>query len=241
MPDFTTPSVYTTTEGTLDHHSLCHHLPLSRGMSACSALGFSSRELAAASRAGASDQRSLEMTSPDKCSSDSSPALWLHLGPLTHTSPRRQPVQESGAGVDEGLGREEEEEEETGSRVKEVRRAEIRFPKFQLRKTYSLERLLRSAGVTAVFSPSADFSGISQKTLKLTKAPHEVMLEVEETKSEDGGRPDIMLDFSVPTRITFNRPFLLIVYDDLTGLVLLMGRVTDPTAGCRPECVDRSV
>lgn len=55
------------------------------------------------------------------------------------------------------------------------------------------------------------------------------MLEVEETKYEDGGRPDIMLDFSVPTRITFNRPFMLIIYDDLTGLVLLMGRIMDPT------------
>lgn len=29
-----------TTEETLDHHPLCHHLPLCRGMSACSALGF---------------------------------------------------------------------------------------------------------------------------------------------------------------------------------------------------------
>lgn len=55
------------------------------------------------------------------------------------------------------------------------------------------------------------------------------MLEVEEAKLEDGGRPDIPLDFSVPPRITFNRPFMFIVYDSLTGLVLLMGRVIDPT------------
>ncbi|XP_033504278.1 serine protease inhibitor A3N-like [Epinephelus lanceolatus] len=108
-------------------------------------------------------------------------------------------------------------------------RAEIRFPKFQLRKSYSLESLLRNSGVSSVFSDSADFSGISQKTLKLIKAPHEVMLEVEETKSEDGGRPDITLDFFVPPRITFNRPFMLIIYDDLTGLVLLIGRIINPT------------
>ncbi|KAM6905880.1 alpha-1-antiproteinase-like [Lycodopsis pacificus] len=108
-------------------------------------------------------------------------------------------------------------------------RAEIRFPKFQLRKSYSLESLLRNSGVSSVFSHSADFSGLSQKTLKLAKAPHEVMLEVEETEYEDGGRPDITLDFSVPPRITFNRPFMLIIYDDLTGLVLLMGRIIDPT------------
>ncbi|XP_059212524.1 alpha-1-antiproteinase-like [Centropristis striata] len=108
-------------------------------------------------------------------------------------------------------------------------RAEIRFPKFQLRKSYSLESLLRKSGVSSIFSDSADFSGVSQKTLKLVKAPHEVMLEVEETKSEDRARPDIMLDFSVPPRITFNKPFMLIIYDDLTGLVLLMGRIIDPT------------
>ncbi|XP_022066034.2 alpha-1-antiproteinase 2-like [Acanthochromis polyacanthus] len=109
-------------------------------------------------------------------------------------------------------------------------RAEIRLPKFQLRKSYSLERLLRNAGVSSVFSRSADFSGISQKkTLELIKAPHEVLLEVEETKSENGARPDIMLDFSVPPRITFDRPFMLIIYDDLTGLILLIGRIIDPT------------
>ncbi|XP_068609750.1 alpha-1-antiproteinase 2-like [Brachionichthys hirsutus] len=108
-------------------------------------------------------------------------------------------------------------------------RAEILFPKFQLRKSYSLESLLRNSGVSTVFSESADFSGISQQTLRLVKASHEVLLEVEETRSEDRGRPDIMLDFSVPPRITFNRPFMLIIYDDLTGLVLLIGRVIDPT------------
>ncbi|XP_073348510.1 alpha-1-antiproteinase F-like [Pagrus major] len=109
-------------------------------------------------------------------------------------------------------------------------RAEILFPKFQLRKSYSLEGLLRNAGVSSLFSDSADFSAISsRKTLKLVKALHEVKLEVEETKSEDGGRPDIMLDFSVPPRITFNRPFMFIIYDDLTGLILLIGRIVDPT------------
>ncbi|KAM7395764.1 hypothetical protein PAMA_007172 [Pampus argenteus] len=107
-------------------------------------------------------------------------------------------------------------------------RAEIRFPKFQLRKSYRLESLLRNSGVSSIFSDSADFSGISKKMLKL-KAPHEVLLEVEETKSEDRRGLDITLDFSVPPRITFDRPFMLIIYDNLTGLVLLIGRILDPT------------
>ncbi|XP_071334754.1 alpha-1-antiproteinase F-like [Trachinotus anak] len=109
-------------------------------------------------------------------------------------------------------------------------RAEIRFPKFRLRKSYTLKNLLRNSGVSSVFSDTADFSGLSsKKTLQLIKAPHVVTLEVEESKSVDGRRPDIMLDFSVPQRITFDRPFMLIIYDQLTGLVLIMGRVIDPT------------
>lgn len=53
-------------------------------------------------------------------------------------------------------------------------------------------------------------------------------MEVEEAKLEERGRYDVPLDFSVPPRITFNRPFVLITYDRVTGLVLLMGRITDP-------------
>lgn len=61
------------------------------------------------------------------------------------------------------------------------------------------------------------------------QAPHVVTLEVEESKSVDGRRPDSTLDFSFPQRITFDRPFMLIIYEELTGLVLIMGRVIDPT------------
>ncbi|KAM3860875.1 uncharacterized protein ACN63O_015136 [Diretmus argenteus] len=108
-------------------------------------------------------------------------------------------------------------------------RAEIRFPKFQLRKSYSLERLLRNSGVSSVFTNSANFSGVSpKKTLKLIKALHEVTLEVEETKSEDGGRSDVELDFSVPPRINFDRPFIFIIYDEFTGFVLVIGKIIDP-------------
>lgn len=46
--------------------------------------------------AGAGHQCSLEMTSPDKCSSDSSPTLWLQLRPMTHASPRRHSYRKGG-------------------------------------------------------------------------------------------------------------------------------------------------
>ncbi|KAM4633761.1 uncharacterized protein ACJ7VT_020966 [Polymixia lowei] len=108
-------------------------------------------------------------------------------------------------------------------------RAEIRIPKFRLRKSYSLDRLLRSSGVSSVFSDSADFSGVSpKKTLKLGKALHEVTLEVDETKSGHRGSSDVKLDFSVPPRITYDRPFIIVIYDELTGFIPLIGKIMDP-------------
>uniref|UniRef100_A0A3B5AHC5 Serpin domain-containing protein n=1 Tax=Stegastes partitus TaxID=144197 RepID=A0A3B5AHC5_9TELE len=103
-----------------------------------------------------------------------------------------------------------------------------------LMKSYSLESLLRNAGVSSIFSHSADFSGISQKkTLKLIKVKNELNITfffAEMRNCETNSfLPDIMLDFSVPPRITFDRPFMLIIYDDLTGLILLIGRIIDPT------------
>ncbi|KAM4713101.1 alpha-1-antiproteinase F-like [Anableps anableps] len=108
-------------------------------------------------------------------------------------------------------------------------RAEIRFPKFQLRKSYSLESILRDAGISSLYLNAANSSSERRK-LKLEEARHEVMLEVEESGSGERGKwTDVPLDFSVPQRITFDRPFVFIIYDHETGLVLLVGRITDPT------------
>uniref|UniRef100_A0A665W1T3 Serpin domain-containing protein n=1 Tax=Echeneis naucrates TaxID=173247 RepID=A0A665W1T3_ECHNA len=78
---------------------------------------------------------------------------------------------------------------------------------FQLRKSHSLESLLRNSGVSSVFSHS------TFENWPIFFSPL---------------KSDIILDFSIPQRITFDRPFMLIIYDEVTGLVLIMGRVIDP-------------
>ncbi|KAM4529207.1 serine protease inhibitor A3N-like [Fundulus diaphanus] len=93
-------------------------------------------------------------------------------------------------------------------------RAEIRFPKFHLRNSYSLESILRTSGISSLFLPGANFSrGQGRRKLQLHESPDQ----------------ESPLDFSVPQRITFDRPFIFIVYDHLTGMVLLIGRITDPS------------
>ncbi|XP_012674742.2 kallistatin-like [Clupea harengus] len=99
-------------------------------------------------------------------------------------------------------------------------RAEIRVPKFALRKSYTLEKALKTSGIQGVFS---------QQSLQLSQALHEVQLVMNESKAEDRGRSDTAIDLSEPHRIIFDRPFMLIVYDEITEAIVLMGKIMDPT------------
>lgn len=53
---------------------------------------------------------------------------------------------------------------------------------------------------------------------------------VEESSEEGRGNSDTSIDKLVPHRITFDRPFMLIVYDETTGAIVLMGKIMDPSA-----------
>ncbi|XP_030626496.1 alpha-1-antitrypsin-like protein CM55-MS [Chanos chanos] len=108
--------------------------------------------------------------------------------------------------------------------------AEIRFPKFAMKKLYTLESLLKSTGVQSIFSKSANLADhLEEKDLDLSQALHEVELVVDETKSKERGTSDVTLGFSEPHRIVFDRPFIIIVYDEITGFIVLIGKILDPT------------
>ncbi|XP_062406080.1 serine protease inhibitor A3N-like [Sardina pilchardus] len=99
-------------------------------------------------------------------------------------------------------------------------RAEIRLPKFALRRSYTLDEALKTSGIKEVFS---------QKSLQPFQALHDVELVVNESRTEDRGRSDTAIDLSEPHRIIFDRPFMLIVYDEITGAIVMMGKIIDPT------------
>lgn len=111
----------------------------------------------------------------------------------------------------------------------------VQFPKFTMNTDYDLITSLSSMGITSVFSDKkADLSGITgDKDLYVNAAIHKAFVDVHEEGTEAAAATGIG---AVPTSIppppkTFNadHPFIFLIQDDRTGMILFMGKVTDPT------------
>lgn len=114
-------------------------------------------------------------------------------------------------------------------------RVELVMPRFQLTSNLDLEQPLVALGLRSAFTEDADFSGITgDEQLSISRAAHQAEFGVDEqgTNAEaitvlrpPSGRPPA----PAGNTVTIDRPFLFLVTDLETGLVLQIGRVVDPT------------
>ncbi|KFW76005.1 Alpha-1-antichymotrypsin, partial [Manacus vitellinus] len=112
------------------------------------------------------------------------------------------------------------------------RRLNLQLPKFSISGSYDVKNLFEKMGITEVFSGNADLSGISgSHNLQVSQAIHKALLEVDEAGSEAAGATAVISSrFLYPSiTIKFNKPFLILIYDKLTGTTLFMGKIVDPT------------
>ena len=93
-------------------------------------------------------------------------------------------------------------------------------------------------GMKTPFSNFADFSGIdTEEALKIENVVHKTALKMDEVSTKAAaataigmaritsiGMPDPVNDFRA------DRPFLVLIRDNQTGLILFMGRINDPVA-----------
>ena len=110
------------------------------------------------------------------------------------------------------------------------------LPKTDLTCKLDLNKPLRGLGMTTPFSNQADFSGIdTEEALKIENVVHKTALKMDEVSTKAAaataigmaritsiGMPDPVNEFRA------DRPFLVLIRDNETGLVLFAGRVTDP-------------
>ncbi|NXN19737.1 A1AT2 antiproteinase, partial [Indicator maculatus] len=114
------------------------------------------------------------------------------------------------------------------------RKIYLDLPKFSISGSYDVKRLFEKMGVTEVFSNTADLSGMSENILlKVSKALHKAVVDVSENGTEAAAvtviemvRLSGMID--PPPRITFNRPFLIMIVDKTTRSILFMGKIVNP-------------
>ncbi|XP_051731414.1 serpin peptidase inhibitor, clade A (alpha-1 antiproteinase, antitrypsin), member 10a [Ctenopharyngodon idella] len=107
---------------------------------------------------------------------------------------------------------------------------EIQLPRFSLKQSNSLSTSLPSLGIKEIFGSTADLSGISSdEGLKLSEVVQKVTLEVDETGGSVADASINLFTTPLPPRLTFNRPFIFVVYHEATNSILYIGRVVDPT------------
>jgi serpin B len=108
----------------------------------------------------------------------------------------------------------------------------IALPKVKLAWTGSLMPELSQLGLGVAFSPAANFTGISPKACCIGLVQHAATLDVAEKGTVASAATAVgvtPLDLPAPQpTLRFDRPYLLVIDDTLTGEPLMLAWVTNP-------------
>jgi len=110
------------------------------------------------------------------------------------------------------------------------------IPKFKLETKYSLKEPLSRMGITDIFSSSkADLSGINgRKDLYVNQVKHEAVVRVDEEGTEAAAATfadfypmSASYPYVPPIDFKADHPFLFLIKDKASGIVLFMGKVDE--------------
>ena len=109
----------------------------------------------------------------------------------------------------------------------------VSLPKFRMTSLYDLRDVLVSMGITDAFNDAADLSGISESPdLHISKFLHQTVLGVdEEGNEENDGSVRNCGPSPFRSKLVYfvvDHPFIFVVRDNRTGVVLFIGKVLEP-------------
>jgi serpin B len=112
----------------------------------------------------------------------------------------------------------------------------LAMPSFEFTSEFSLRETLAELGMENAFQEGrADFSGMSaSRDLFVSDVIHEAYVKVDETGTEAAAATAVVMRGPTaapipPIELILDRPFVFVIMDDLSGSVLFMGRMADPS------------
>ena len=117
----------------------------------------------------------------------------------------------------------------------DTQKVDIYFPKFEIDTSYALKEDFESLGIVDAFDiDKADFSGVSEEKLFLSKIIHKAIVKVNETGTEAAAvsatflRAGSAMDKNKPIVFRADRPFVFLIYEKHTKTILFIGLVNKP-------------
>ncbi len=116
-------------------------------------------------------------------------------------------------------------------------RIRLALPKVRLEDAHELQDPLRALGMERAFdAEQADFSGLldTPEPLYVDRVIQKTYLEIHEKGTEAVGATAVEMragsaPLAAPPEVVLDRPFLLAIRDDRTGVTLFMGAILDPS------------
>jgi serpin B len=109
---------------------------------------------------------------------------------------------------------------------------DVAFPKFKTGSNINLANYFAEMGLEEAFSNQADFTGISDKTTKLSKIFHQSFIEVNEKGTEASAASAAIgtaKGISEAPLFKADRPFIYLIKENKNNQVVFMGRLMNPT------------
>ena len=112
----------------------------------------------------------------------------------------------------------------------------VYMPKFTLESSFGLKEYLTALGMNDAFIlPGADFSGMDgTNLLGISEALHKAWVKVDEEGTEAAAATAILMFGAAapsdpPKIFRADHPFIFLIRDNVSGSILFMGRLNDPT------------
>ncbi|XP_009676351.1 ovalbumin [Struthio camelus] len=118
----------------------------------------------------------------------------------------------------------------TSSNMMEDRNMKVYLPRMKIEEKYNLTSVLIALGMTDLFSPAANLSGISAaESLKMSEAIHAAYVEIYEADSEIVSSAGVQVEVTSDSEeFRVDHPFLFLIKHNPTNSVLFFGRCISP-------------